>query len=154
MYSIDTHPYIQLSLFLPPFLSISLSVSLSDIGKELDRKGGQDKLLSDLNGVSYCTYKLHVHVVCQYFIFILFLFSFQLYLISGSCCLLDRQLVQYCSEFYITHAVWLTMLLESCQKVQIVFSLLSLPLLIGRTFRRGSKVTTTKAILFHTRTWC
>ena len=35
---------------------------------------------------------------------------------SGDCSLLDPQLVQYCSEFYITSAVWLTMLMESCHK--------------------------------------
>lgn len=30
--------------------------------------------------------------------------------------MLDPQLVQNCSEFYVTNAVWLTMLMESCYK--------------------------------------
>ena len=33
-------------------------------------------------------------------------------MLAGTCCLLDPLLVQYCSEFYITQAVWLTKLLE------------------------------------------
>ena len=71
----------------------------------MDRKGGQEKLLSDLNGVR--GWNDYDHLIL----------SLQLYLMSGDCCLLDPLLVQKCSEFYITNAVWLTMLMESCKDV-------------------------------------
>jgi ubiquitin-protein ligase len=64
--------------------------TLSDLNKEIDRKGGEDKVLTELRG---------------------------LYYFSGSCSLLDPQFVQMCGEFYITAAVWMTMLMESCNKV-------------------------------------
>lgn len=38
-------------------------------------------------------------------------------MLSGSCTLLDQQLIQYVSEFYITLAVWLVRLMENCQQV-------------------------------------
>ena len=41
----------------------------------------------------------------------------QLYILAWTCCILDPQFVQYCSEFYITQAVWLLRQLESCAEV-------------------------------------
>ena len=43
----------------------------------------------------------------------------QLYILAWTCCILDPQFVQYCSEFYITQAVWLLRQLETCAEVCI-----------------------------------
>lgn len=39
-----------------------------------------------------------------------------LYQLAWSCSLLDPEFVQLCCEFYITQAVWITRLIESCQQ--------------------------------------
>ena len=60
-----------------------------------------------------CTVCLGAHHI------ILLPLSLQLYQLSWTCCLLDPQFVQYCCEFYVTQAVWITRLLESCKQVHL-----------------------------------
>lgn len=40
----------------------------------------------------------------------------QLYMLVWDCCLMDRQFVRSCSEFYITQAVWLMMQLKKVEQ--------------------------------------
>ena len=49
-------------------------------------------------------------------------YSLQLYMLSGTCCLLDPQFVQYCCEFYVTQAVWITRQLDSCKQVHVLWT--------------------------------
>ena len=38
-------------------------------------------------------------------------------MLTGTCCLLDPQLVQYTAQFYITQSVWIVHCLEKCREV-------------------------------------
>ena len=48
--------------------------------------------------------------------------SYQMYMLTGTCCLLDPQLVQYTAQFYITQSVWIVHYLEKCHQVCVYLS--------------------------------
>jgi hypothetical protein len=69
----------------------SFTMILSDLNKEIAAEvpDRNEKLLKELNA---------------------------LYLLTGTCCLLDPQLVQDTSQFYITQSVWIINILEKCSQ--------------------------------------
>lgn len=121
----------------------TFTTTASELGKQIQAKIGEEKLLKDLNAVSEDSHGLvsgqnpgHSASSCLLIslsslfhtsVFHLSLFksllhltsssSPQLYILAWTCCILDPQFVQYCSEFYITQAVWLLRQLESCAEV-------------------------------------
>lgn len=112
----------------------SFTMILSDLNKEIAAEvpDRNEKLLKELNAVRAPFFTRPSSFTFQYPSSLPFIFHFstlslpsshtssilslspQLYLLTGTCCLLDPQLVQDTSQFYITQSVWIDLQDDVC----------------------------------------